>query len=101
MDKFVVETYNLGDLNAIRVRIDNAGPYPSWFLDRIEISDSHKKWIFNSRQWFSLKRGDGKIDRIIRENVILYAKTKAKIIYFKQYFHIYFRHIRQENHTGP
>jgi hypothetical protein len=72
MDKFVIETYDLGDLNAIRVRIDNAGPYPSWFLDRIEISDSKKKWIFNSGQWFSSKKGDGKIDRIIREKVIFF-----------------------------
>ena len=70
MDRFKIETYDLGDLNAIRVRHDNAGVLPGWFLDRIEITDlENKKFIFECKKWFSLNKEDGKIDRIIKEIV--------------------------------
>ena len=60
----------MGDLNAIRVRHDNAGVFPGWFLDRIEITtEDEKKYIFECNKWFSLNIDDGKIDRIIKEIV--------------------------------
>ena len=60
----------MGDLNAIRVRHDNSGVLPGWYLNRIEISEGDKKYVFECNKWFAVNRDDGKIDRIIKEIVI-------------------------------
>jgi lipoxygenase homology domain-containing protein 1 len=71
MDRFKIESYDLGDLNAIRVRHDNSGVFPGWFLERVEITtENDKKYIFECNKWFSYNIDDGKIDRVIREIVI-------------------------------
>lgn len=67
VDCFNFETNDLGKLIGIRVRHDNSGFYPSWFLDRIIITDKTDKYEFVCNKWFSTKRDDYKIDRIIRE----------------------------------
>lgn len=67
VDRFNFETNDLGKLIGIRVRHDNSGFYPSWFLDRIIITDKTDKYEFVCNKWFSTKRDDYKIDRIIRE----------------------------------
>ena len=70
MDRFNIESYDLGDLNAIRIRHDNAGILPQWFLSKVEITtDEDRKYIFIVNKWFSLELDDGKIDRIIKEIV--------------------------------
>jgi hypothetical protein len=70
MDRFKIESYDLGDLNAIRVRHDNSGVFPGWFLERVEITtENDKKYIFECNKWFSYNIDDGKIDRVIREIV--------------------------------
>lgn len=75
MDRFRVSSYDLGDLNAIRVRHDNAGVFPGWFLDRVEITtEDERKYVFVCNKWFSYAIDDGKIDRIIKEIVRILVK---------------------------
>jgi hypothetical protein len=69
MDRFHVDCEDLGYLFAIRVRHDNSGLLPEWFLDRVEITDESDGtvYVFICRKWFSLKKDDGKIERYIFE----------------------------------
>ena len=78
MDRFKLESYDLSDLNAIRIRHDNSGPLPGWFLAKVEITtDQDKKYIFECNKWFAFDKDDGKIDRIIKEIV----RKKYVLIY--------------------
>lgn len=77
MDRFYVDddgSEDLGELVAIRIRHDNQGRHPEWFLDRVEIIDSEtkNKYIFECKNWLALKKYDSKIDRIIKEKVCLF-----------------------------
>ncbi|RNA20949.1 lipoxygenase homology domain-containing 1 [Brachionus plicatilis] len=67
VDHFIRETNDLGRLIGIRIRHDNSGFFPSWFLDRVVITDNADKYEFICQKWFSIKRDDCKIDRLIRE----------------------------------
>lgn len=69
MDRFKLNLFDLGRLEAIRIRHDNTGSFPSWFLDRIEITSENEKYIFVCKRWLSLTREDRKIERIIKEHV--------------------------------
>ncbi|CAF0746946.1 unnamed protein product [Brachionus calyciflorus] len=67
IDRFKIETNDLGKLIGIRIRHDNTGAFPSWFLDRVEIGQNMNKYEFICQKWFSTNRDDCKIDRIIKE----------------------------------
>jgi len=71
MDRFVIYDRNFGELYGIRIRHDNAGISPGWFLDRVEITDKfkNKKYVFICQRWLSLHQDDGKIERILKEQV--------------------------------
>lgn len=73
MDRFNIdgEDLDLENLIAIRVRHDNSGDKPEWYLDRVEIleSDTKNKFIFSCNKWFAKTKFDSKIDRIIEEKV--------------------------------
>ncbi len=72
MDKFLIKkTYDLGRLLGIKIRHDNEGVLPDWFLDRVEITDTltNDKYYFHCRKWFSLTKDDRRIERIIKEEV--------------------------------
>jgi hypothetical protein len=71
MDQFELEESDLGQLIGIRIRHDNSGIKPSWFLERIEITDlaENKKYFFICKKWLSLIRDDKRIERIIKEIV--------------------------------
>lgn len=58
------------------MRHDNSGFFPSWFLDRVIVSDKTDKYDFICQKWFSTKQDDGKIDRIIKEKN--YSKVPPK-----------------------
>ena len=71
MDKFRIFAKNLGQLYGIKVRLDNSGVLPEWFLDRVEITDklNNKKYLFECNKWFSLFKDDKCIERVIKEKV--------------------------------
>lgn len=78
MDRFHVSLNehdsDIGNLIAIRIRHDNTGEQPEWFLDRLEIVDAENKvdkFVFMCKKWLALNKYDSKIDRIIKEQVML------------------------------
>lgn len=39
VDVFTIKAIDLGELKKLRIRHDNSGASPSWFLERVEIVD--------------------------------------------------------------
>lgn len=39
VDVFTIKAIDLGELKKLRIRHDNSGSSPSWFLERVEIVD--------------------------------------------------------------
>lgn len=39
VDVFTIKAIDLGELKKLRIRHDNSGTSPSWFLERVEIVD--------------------------------------------------------------
>lgn len=39
VDVFTIKAVDLGELKKLRIRHDNSGASPSWFLERVEIVD--------------------------------------------------------------
>ena len=58
---------DVGDLTQIRVRHDNSGRQPGWYLRWILIEVEHdnnkKEWRATCNTWLATDEGDGKIDR--------------------------------------
>ena len=70
-DRFFLKNTNLGDLNTIRIRHDNEGVLPDWYLAKVEITElqSKKKYVFKCEKWLGLEKEDGKLERFIKEAV--------------------------------
>lgn len=69
-DVFNLETRDIGELTQVRIRHDNLGVGPGWYLDRIIIHNesTDKEWVFPCNNWLAYDEDDGQIARI------LYAK---------------------------
>ncbi|XP_036889676.1 lipoxygenase homology domain-containing protein 1 isoform X1 [Sturnira hondurensis] len=60
-DVFRVRTNNVGLLYKIRIEHDNTGKSPSWYLDRVIVTDTkrpHLRYFFNCNSWLSKVEGD-------------------------------------------
>ncbi|XP_032543068.1 polycystic kidney disease and receptor for egg jelly-related protein [Chiroxiphia lanceolata] len=60
-DCFLITTKkDLGDIHSFRVRLNNDGSSPSWFLSRAEIENTstRKAWSFMCRKWLSCAKDD-------------------------------------------
>lgn len=57
----------LGDLKRIRIRHDNTGKKPGWFLDYITVHEEtgDKMWFFPCNRWLSVVDDDHLIDRTL------------------------------------
>uniref|UniRef100_A0A4W6CCD9 Lipoxygenase homology PLAT domains 1 n=1 Tax=Lates calcarifer TaxID=8187 RepID=A0A4W6CCD9_LATCA len=61
-DVFRIRTHNVGPLKKIRIEHDNTGLNPSWFLDRVVVTDvirPHLRFYFACNNWLSKVEGDG------------------------------------------
>ncbi|XP_075875519.1 lipoxygenase homology domain-containing protein 1 [Nelusetta ayraudi] len=61
-DVFRIRTHNVGPLKKIRIEHDNTGLNPSWFLDRVTVTDvirPHLRFYFACNSWLSKVEGDG------------------------------------------
>ncbi|MBQ0997230.1 MULTISPECIES: PLAT/LH2 domain-containing protein [Streptomyces] len=67
VSNFVHTLRDLGDLRKVRIRHDNTGGWPGWFLERIVIrnEDSDQEWSFPCSLWLSTDEHDEQIDRIL------------------------------------
>nr|XP_020644031.1 polycystic kidney disease protein 1-like 3 [Pogona vitticeps] len=67
MDAFLLTTRrSLGNLHAVRLWHDNAGPHPSWFVCRVVVHDLHtgKRWYFLCDSWLASDMDDGQVDKV-------------------------------------
>ena len=58
---------DIGDLQEIRIRHDNFGLWPGWYLERVQIEklDSPDLWQFPCGRWLAKRKEDGKIERTL------------------------------------
>uniref|UniRef100_A0A8C3KZD0 Lipoxygenase homology domains 1 n=1 Tax=Chrysolophus pictus TaxID=9089 RepID=A0A8C3KZD0_CHRPC len=58
-------TIDLGELKKLRIRHDNSGSSPSWFLERVEIVDLKESttYYFPCQRWLAVEEDDGQIVR--------------------------------------
>ena len=67
-DTFSIHTAKfLGDLLFVRIRHDNSGKKPGWFLDYITVheEDSDRMWYFPCNRWLAVDTDDHLIDRYL------------------------------------
>ncbi|XP_035672187.1 polycystic kidney disease protein 1-like 2 [Branchiostoma floridae] len=68
VDTFVVTSHrSLGVLMALHVWHDNLGYDPSWFLDKILITDTQDDSVttFLCNRWLAVEEDDGRVDRVL------------------------------------
>ena len=56
----------MGDLHKVKVRHDNKGAGPAWYLEKIVVLDptkEGKEHVFSCQQWLSRRHGDKMISR--------------------------------------
>ncbi|KAL2100047.1 hypothetical protein ACEWY4_004441 [Coilia grayii] len=65
VDEFVVKAIDLGTLTKLRIRHDNSGLSPSWFLDQIIIFDVNEEttYHFPCQRWLAVGEDDGQLMR--------------------------------------
>ncbi len=82
VDKFVIVSQkDLGYLNSIKIRHDNKGVMPDWYLSKVIITEKEakKKFTFLCGKWLSTNKDDCKIERIIKEAVFFYFFKFVKL----------------------
>ncbi|KAM4841550.1 lipoxygenase homology domain-containing protein 1 isoform 2-T2 [Thomomys bottae] len=64
-DTFTIYAIDLGALTKIRIRHDNTGSRPGWFLDRIDITDTNNEitYYFPCQRWLAVEEDDGQLSR--------------------------------------
>jgi lipoxygenase homology domain-containing protein 1 len=84
IDKIKIDSPEmLSPLSEILIGHDNTGAGPGWFLDKIEI-ECHSiglKQVFPCKKWLAKDEGDGRIERILKENTSLRESHRAETIW--------------------
>uniref|UniRef100_A0A8C6IN28 Lipoxygenase homology domain-containing protein 1 n=1 Tax=Mus spicilegus TaxID=10103 RepID=A0A8C6IN28_MUSSI len=64
-DTFTIYAIDLGTLTKIRIRHDNTGNRPGWFLDRVDITDMNNEttYYFPCQRWLAVEEDDGQLSR--------------------------------------
>lgn len=62
-DEFQIESYDLGFVRRVLIFQDNSGTSPSWYLDRILITDLVRNDVYNfpCEQWLSKSKSDKRL----------------------------------------
>ncbi|XP_065836583.1 lipoxygenase homology domain-containing protein 1-like [Oscarella lobularis] len=65
VDKFKLESPDIGQPYKIRIEHDNSGPFPGWQLDKIQLQNTSTKerFLFPCGRWLDRKKEDGEIVR--------------------------------------
>ncbi|CAF3698383.1 unnamed protein product [Rotaria sp. Silwood1] len=67
IDRFIIESHDLGNIYKIKVRQDKSGVLDSWFLEKIEIKNEQQTFVFNCDQWLIKDKGYSTLERILYE----------------------------------
>uniref|UniRef100_T1ITA5 PLAT domain-containing protein n=1 Tax=Strigamia maritima TaxID=126957 RepID=T1ITA5_STRMM len=67
-DSFFVRGPNVGYLKQIKIEHDNSGNSPSWYLEKVIITDLEKSkmYTFSCNNWLAADKGDTSITRYLR-----------------------------------
>ncbi len=68
MDRFKIQSVDLGNIFKLKIRHDNAGLSADWLLAKVEVKDDIRTYIFSCEQWLA-KGKDKKLERILYEKV--------------------------------
>ncbi|XP_032531612.1 lipoxygenase homology domain-containing protein 1 [Chiroxiphia lanceolata] len=65
VDVFTIKAIDLGELKKLRIRHDNSGTSPSWYLERVEIVDLKESttYYFPCQRWLAVEEDDGQVIR--------------------------------------
>lgn len=77
---FVQSPHMLTPVEELLIGHDNSGIGPGWFLDRVEVECPVTGMLqtFPCGKWFAKDEGDGRIERILKENTSLRREGKAQ-----------------------
>jgi hypothetical protein len=77
-DVFQLETRNVGKINAVRIRSDDAGDNSGWFLDKIIITDDAeaKEYTFPCNRWLATDEDDHSLERVLYPALVTDAARK-------------------------
>ena len=65
-DHFSFDCLDVGQPTKLRIKHDNSGSNPAWFLDRVVIAaEDGTQAIFPCYQWLDKDSGDGYIERVL------------------------------------
>ena len=80
MDRFQIQTADVGQLFKVKIRHDNSAMISSdWFLDRIEVKDvGREKSIFICERWLSKSKEDKLIERNLFEKSYHESKSSGQ-----------------------
>ena len=67
MDRFLIETADLGRIFRVKIRHDDSGLSADWYLDRIEIHDKKRTYTFVCERWLSTSKEDKRLERSLYE----------------------------------
>lgn len=64
-DEFTLAIKELGDLREVRIRQDNTGKKPGWFLESVTVRKqaTGQSWFFLCQKWLARDAPDGQTDR--------------------------------------
>ena len=74
-DTFQLQCLDLGQLERVRIRHDNTGVGPGWYLEEVEVCEGKGVWHFPCRQWLDMEEGDG---ALVRELTVGEKKTEEE-----------------------
>ena len=84
LDRFRVQSADLGNIFKMIIGHDNSGLGADWLLDRVEVIDDIRTFVFHCEQWLAKGKGDSKLERILYEKVNLpNAVTNDRILLFR------------------
>ncbi len=68
ISEFNIVLKELGPIQSIRIRHNNQGSNPGWFLDKVTIQNltTGLTSVFPCGKWLAVDQGDGSIDRILQ-----------------------------------
>jgi hypothetical protein len=69
-DVFEFDDDNINPIKRVRIRHDNSGNKPGWFLEHIILFNLHanSQFTFPCNRWLARDQLDGRIDLILDEN---------------------------------
>lgn len=70
-DTFIIEAADLGVIYKIKLRHDNTKWCADWYVEKVEIwNDTNEdEFLFLCGRWLSLKKEDGRLERLFYEKV--------------------------------